>query len=129
MSKPARSRKPALNPAAGHTPRAALALPVVLGLAFVRASYYHWTGAALGAVSLPIFFGVLLRVGTLAAAAAFSTFYMVNFARVSDPAHWRFAATLVPGLVAVGVVCYGFATSTGVFRGARPLANRSEPAF
>jgi hypothetical protein len=37
----------------------------------------------------------------------------------SDPTHWRFAATLVPGLLLLGVACYGFGTSTGMVRSAR----------
>jgi serine/threonine-protein kinase len=98
---------------------AAAALNLVIGMAFVLESYFHWTGAVVGALTLPVFMAVLLRVGTLAMTATFSTFFMVNFAVASDPTHWRFAATLVPGLLLLGIACYGFGTSTGMVRSAR----------
>jgi hypothetical protein len=100
---------------------AAITISFVLGMASVLAAYFHWTGAAIGALTVPLFLAVLLRAGTLATAAMLSTFYMVNFAPGTDPAHWRFATTLIPGLLLFGVACYGFATSTGLIGGARHM--------
>jgi hypothetical protein len=62
---------------------------------------------------------VLLRAGTLAVIAMVTTFYVVNFGLVGDPSHWRFATTLVPGLLLLGIAGYGFVTSTGLLASAR----------
>jgi hypothetical protein len=51
---------------------------------------------------------------------------LVNFGLGADPSHWRFATTLVPGLL-LGLACYGFASSTGLRGGHGPVARRTEP--
>jgi hypothetical protein len=106
---------------------AAIAVNFVVGLAFVLEGYFHWTGALVGAFTLPIFLAMLVRVGTLAVITMVATFYMINFGMGADPSHWRFATTLVPGLLLLGLACYGFASSTGLLGGQRPLARRVEP--
>ena len=97
----------------------ALAINAALAIPFVLASYFHWTGAVVGAFTVPIFLTVLLRAGTLAAVAMFATFYMVNFGLVGNPSDWRFATTLVPGLLLLSVAGYGLATATGAVGGTR----------
>ena len=108
---------------------AAIMPPVVVAMALVLASYSHWSGAVLGALTLPIFFGVFLRVGTLATAATCAAFYLLNLVPVCDPEHWRFAATLVPALLVVSLACYGFVISTGVLRRGPQLMDPSEAAL
>jgi hypothetical protein len=107
---------------------AALAVNFMLGIPFVLTGYFHWTGALVGALTLPIFLAVLVRAGTLAVITMVATFYMVNFGLASDVSHWRFATPLVPGLLLLGLACYGFATSTGLIGGARHVVRRFDLA-
>jgi hypothetical protein len=93
---------------------AALATNFLLGVPFVLTGYFTGIGAVIGMLTLPVFLAVLLRAGTLAVITMVTTFYVVNFGLVGDSSHWRFASTLVPGLLLFGIAGYGFATSTGL---------------